>query len=528
MTRSYMFNDRDDVSNRRRREDQQVELRRQRTEELLKKKRASAQQADASSTFTEYRTRLFSESLEEVYNAAFECRTKLSVECNPPIDQVIKADLVPRFVELLQMSAYEHFLAESRTASTMQLIAKTRIESAWVITNVASGSTDQTMIVTEAGAVPHLVAMLGEADDAIIDQSVWALGNIAGDNERMRDLVLQFGALPTIVHLIERYKTTQAHIKILRNLVWLLSNLSRGRNPPPPEEDLRMSYSVARELIHVNDADVVSDCAWCLSYIVDVNADLTQELIASDVLSRCYSLLHEFAVILRAKPGFVRTDSNSNSVLSKIGAHAVCPIIRMLGNMSTGTDDATEAVIQTGFPGLFKDIFYLYDNRKLPRIRKEICWLLSNIAAGTDSQRLSIISSDLLGLLIDALMRYELYIRREALFAVTNLLYFCAKNSTGYQYLPAFLDIQLMQALQAYMAAVGNTPELQAQVLDAVRYALEAGTKLQAERGENPVTASMVDIGLVDEIEDLQMSKNSVVVQKSYNIIMNFFDGVDD
>lgn len=521
-----MFNDRNTGSQRRKREDQQVELRRQRTEELLNKKRASSQTHGQGASFEVLKARLFSPILEEIYKAAYECRTSLSVEFSPPIQQVVDAGIIPRCAALLALDFYQA-MGDSSVAQSRELINKIRVEAAWIITNVASGTSEQTEYVVEQGVVPLLVAMLCEEDDTIIDQSVWALGNIAGDSECMRDNVLAHNALPIVIKLIEKYQVAKEHIKILRNLTWLISNLSRGRNPPPTVEGMQLTLPVIDRLVQINDADVVADCFWCLSYIVDVDAGLTDAVLRSAVMQRCLDLLSAFSASLTNRGGEVLLASGRphDQAAARIGAVAICPIIRMLGNIVTGTDEATDAVLSQGFLSFFQSIFYGYENKKLPRIRKEMCWLLSNVTAGTPAQVRYVVESDLVNLLIDAVSRYELYVRREACYAIMNILHFCSKNP---EYLQRLLDNQVVQALQSHLEAVSNAPEMQAHILDAVRYALEAGEKIRAKLGENPVVQIMIDCKIVDEIEELQDTHNTVVVQKAYNIIVDFFEGEDE
>jgi importin subunit alpha-6/7 len=511
MTRQYMFNDRNANSQRRKREDEQVELRRQRTEELLNKKRASTAVADSNSTFEASRGKLFSDNLEDIYQGAYECRTSLSVESNPPIQSIIDSGLVPRFVDLLRPEFYVNY------PPTNPLINKCRAEAAWVITNISSGTTEQTEFVVSLGPVVHLINMLSEPDEAIIDQSVWALGNIAGDCESMRDLIISAGALGIVINLIRKYYNSKDHIKLLRNLTWFLSNMNRGRNPPPTSENMKVTLAVIENLINLNDPDVVSDCFWCLSYIVDADTNICDLLFQTKIMERKYQLLTALTNQVKS--------NEYDAKLSKICGFAICPIIRTIGNIVTGTDQHTDNVINMNFLDFFVPIFYHYDNKKLPRVRKEICWIISNIAAGTYNQIKQLMREDIVKLVIDAVSQYELFIRKEALYALTNILQFCICNP---EYLECLLNNRALTALQNLLDAVSNMPDLQIQILDSCKYALEAGEKIKQKVGDNPVVQLMIDSKLVDDIEELQDVANHTIVQKAYNIIVDFFDGEED
>jgi len=138
-------------------------------------------------------------------------RRMLSIEKNPPIQEVVDANAIDPLLKLVG----------DDTDPRLQF------EAAWAVTNIASGTSTQCTAVVAAGAIDLFVKCLASPSVDVAEQAIWAIGNIAGDNPNSRDLILQSGAVQGAVTLLASPHATR--VSVIRNTIWAMSNMCRGK-----------------------------------------------------------------------------------------------------------------------------------------------------------------------------------------------------------------------------------------------------------------------------------------------------------
>lgn len=232
---------------RRRRNEVTVELRKNKREETLQKRR-NVPVVDLTDE-DDVEKSLSNTNLEQlVVQAAADdnppmqlmavqtARKLLSSERNPPIDVLISSGILPILVKCL----------ERQDNPSLQF------EAAWALTNIASGTSAQTNKVVSAGAVPLFLMLLHSPHQNVCEQAVWALGNIIGDGPVLRDYVIELGVVDPLLSFIK----PEIPISFLRNVTWVIVNLCRNKDPPPPIQTIEELLPALNALIHHTDINV--------------------------------------------------------------------------------------------------------------------------------------------------------------------------------------------------------------------------------------------------------------------------------
>ncbi|CBJ31635.1 conserved unknown protein [Ectocarpus siliculosus] len=400
--------------------------------------------------------------------AARGLRKVLSLETDPPVAEVIQAGAMP----LLVLCLDEH------SSTDLQF------EAAWALTNIAS--TCKTDAVVQHGAVPALVRNLRHHNQDLREQCAWCLGNIAGDCAELRDVVL---GTPDALEGLLLNVVQPATPSLLRNCVWALSNMCRGK-PQPDMSLLAPALPVLLNLLSSDDSEVLVDTCWALSYLSDGTTERIETVISSGVARPLTALLQH-------------GDSN-----------VVTPALRTLGNFVTGSDVQTQAVLDLGvLPHLQSLLRHPKKN-----IRKEACWTLSNIVAGTSPQMASVCDSPgLLGGVIELLSGDVWEVQKEANFVISNVA--TASDASRVRQL---VNLEAIPALSSMLDRADAKAILVA--LDAI----SAIFALDSEDNGLPWVQMFDESGGLDRLEQLQEHENRAVYDKAIEIIERFYGCEDD
>lgn len=476
--KSYKNKGRDQEEMRRRRTENTAELRKNKREETVLKRRNVP---NLESTDSEEESPLMNKSISEIVanaakslepniqlDAVQAARKLLSSDRNPPIDGLIGSGILPVLVACLGRDDNPSL----------------QFEAAWALTNIASGTSNQTIAVVEAGAVPYFLKLLESQQHNVAEQAVWALGNIIGDGPTCRDYCIKEGVVRPLLSFIN----PNIPLSFLRNVTWVIVNLCRNKDPSPPLDTIKEILPALLALIHHSDTNILVDTVWALSYLTDGGNTQIQLVIDSGIVNTLVQLLSNKEV--------------------KVQTAA----LRAVGNIVTGTDEQTQVVLDCNalqhFPALL-------DHAK-DKINKEAVWFLSNITAGSQTQVQEVIDAGLIPQIIRHLEKSDFQTQKEAAWAVSNLTISGNKEQ---------VEVLVEQGVVAPLCKLLTVKDPQ-----VVQVCIDGINNILKLAGDNyhEIATSIELCGGLDKIEMLQSSDIEEIYKLAYEIIDQYFSEIDE
>ncbi|CAO1399389.1 unnamed protein product [Diamesa tonsa] len=387
---------------------------------------------------------------------------------DPPINAVIEMGFVPKLVEYLDV-----FVSPA-----------IQMEAAWALTNICSGSSEQSMYIIKEGAVGKFVNLLKSPHADVSDQCVWALGNIAGDGFESRDIILNLNVVDILISKLE----SNIRVKYQRNIVWLMLNLCRGKPSPSIQQIEKLLPILVNFILH-KDSFIVSDACWALATIADdgqYRAQLVLEQIDIEALIELFS---------------------------NVKTTVIAAALRCIGNILTGNDLQVAILLSYNIVNKLAVLF----EHKDTNIIKEVTWAISNIAAGSEKQIQTLLDSGIFEKLVNVLKNGDAKSQFEAAWAIVN----ATKGGSTEQVNKMIEKCKIMEPFCVLLRT--NDTKIMTVILDGIANIFRVHARIQ----DTITFCEMLEgFNIVNTIKLLQDHVDDEIHELSFQIIDSYFSGV--
>ncbi len=136
----------------------------------------------------------------------------------------------------------------------------------------------------DKGAIALFLEVIrSDAQLNVKEQAIWALGNIAGDENFFRNQILKAGAIQPVLAVIMH---GEADSQFLRNSIWCLANMVRGKPMPGEDDLLSLIPVVSKVLENCSMEEILIDGMWCLSYCSDAGQRTVPNIMETGITPR--------------------------------------------------------------------------------------------------------------------------------------------------------------------------------------------------------------------------------------------------
>lgn len=268
------------------------------------------------------------------------------------------------------------------------------------MTNLFSEKLEHSLKVIEMGVIPKLKAIAQNRTDEKTRAAVfWAVGNIAGElKPNLRDMIMEAGFFELAKEILDTKLDGIVKKEYVDNLGFLIGNLARTMPQLPKTVTNKIIPGICAAIKKwINDNELMTNFLWALFYLLaGSDASTITEIIELGMVPVLINFM---------KPGY--------------DVQIFLPAMRCIGNIASSNNEHTQILLDNG-------ILSVLDNgltiSKKKSINKELCWIISNITAGNQSQVEAVLECGLYEKVLNiAGNKNENYeIRKEAFYVIFN------------------------------------------------------------------------------------------------------------
>ncbi|CAF1270251.1 unnamed protein product [Adineta ricciae] len=408
-----------------------------------------------------------------------------------------------------------------------------------ILLNVTGGSSKQTKYVVDAGTVPILIQLMQSPNEITQEDAIWMLSNIAGDNKNYRDFVLDHGILEPLLNVLSDDTCT---LTMLEVATWCLSNLCRFDSPSVDFPKIPSIIPILSRLLQNNtDTRILRGVCYIIRKLIQQSNKLISTVIENSVIPRLIPSIipilsrllqnNTDTRILRGVCYIIRKlIQQSNKLISTVIENSVIPrlvtllehtveVIRLsaltvIKEILGGNDQEKQMVLDDD--GFLPHLSMLFDVDRT-QINENLCDVIVNITAGTESQIQAVIDADIFPRMIQFLYldadkikeRVACTIRNSTRFSSTQTEYFVGQGA-----IPLLFD--LLRSSETKIIEI---------VLEGLQNILGWGVAESKQmQNSNPYTMLIKELNELDKVEELRSHRDNEVAARARHIIETYFD----
>ena len=293
------------------------------------------------------------------------------------------------YAELDQVLVQKFFLVLTSDSLNAQKVAL------WILINEFHHSGKSIDYFMNCGVLEVLYqVLLNTINLDIVDHCLWVIGNIVSEGVYYRDCVTNNLVLYEVIKLCNNDDT-----EVKRQAIWVLFSIC-CQLPQPPLAVAYCIFNVMQTGLGSEDSLTIENSAWIGFYLSSSYKQILEKILTSNILLHLLNLLE------------------------KPETEILIPILKIIGNISSGTDKQTTDIVNFGF----LDKLWTQLSNPILKVKKEVLFILENIIASTEDSALKVLNSKSFSHIIDYTSHPEHQIKKHSVLCICNATYQKSKS----------------------------------------------------------------------------------------------------